>query len=72
MAELKIVDVRTAPSAQPGRVGQVDQFVFYTIDARPAPYMLRLPAESGEAAILEAVKRDAQERLKLIGKTLSV
>ncbi len=72
MPELKIIDVRAAPSAQPGRAGQVDRFVFYTLDARPTPYMVRVPGESGEEAVLEAVKRDAQERLKLIGKTVTL
>ncbi len=71
MPELKIVDVRAAPSSQPDRAGKLDHFVLYRIDGGPVPYMVRVPAESSEQAVLDAVKKDAQDRLKLIGKTLS-
>lgn len=72
MAELKIVDVRQAPSSLPERQGKLDRFVLYRIDGSQIPYVVRVPDELSEAATLEAVKKDAAERLKLIGKTLTL
>lgn len=70
MAEAKIVDVRKVPSTLDGRSGKTDAILFYQTDLGRV-YMVRVPDEGlTEAAALAAVKKDAEERARFIGKSV--
>lgn len=70
MAEAKILDLRKVPSTLDGRAGKTDAIVFYQVDGGRV-YMVRVPEEGlTESAALAAVKKDADERGKFIGKSV--
>lgn len=72
MAEAKILDLRRVPSTLDGRVGKTDAIIFYQVEGGRV-YMVRVPEEGlTESGALAAVKKDAEERAKFIGKSVTL
>lgn len=72
MAEAKILDLRRVPSTLEGRQGKTDVVIFYQVEGGRV-YMVRVPDEGlTEASALQAVKKDAEERARFIGKSIAL
>ncbi len=70
--QAQIIDVRDIPSTQPGRLGKMDVMVTYQVDPLHV-YMVTLHKEEfSEAALQAAMKKDVDEKRKLIGKTFTL
>lgn len=68
MAAFKVLDVRSVPSPDEGRVGKMDQLVTYQLDPFRT-YMVRIPKDViEEADIIEAVKKDLASIERFTGK----
>ena len=60
-----------APVRSDGRAGKTDAIIFYQVEGGRV-YMVRIPDEGlTESSALAAVKKDADERAKFIGKSVS-
>jgi len=70
--EVEIIDKVEMPSVEPGRLGKIDVVVTYQIDPLHR-YRVTIPAEKAtDEAIEEAIRKDAQHRLKWIGRKVKV
>ena len=70
--KFKIFDVRSVPSAEPGRVGKYDKLVMYELDPMRR-YIIRMAEEDFiEEKMIQAVKADMAERAQYTGKEYEI
>jgi hypothetical protein len=72
MADVVIRDTRKVPALDPGRRGKMDRIVTFSTEDN-AVLLVTLPEESySDAALHAAIKKELDERGKLVGKKLTV
>lgn len=70
--EVKILDTRKIPSADPGRVGKSDYVVTYQVDGLRTHYVV-LPQEApSDAQIQSAIKAEEKARAGLVGRSFTI
>jgi len=77
--KFKIVDIVTIPSAEKGRLGKYDAVITYQDEALrtrvvviPYEKIKGKPEEEAFKIIAEAIRRKETERLKYIGKEVTI
>ena len=75
----KIVDMTVIPSAEPGRIGKYDAVITYQDEAMrtrvvvvPYEKIEGKPEEEAFKIIAEAIRRKEAERLKYIGREVTI
>lgn len=72
MAQVKLLEMRRIPSPDPARVGKFDVLVVYELEDR-SQHATLLPEEGlTDQKLAEQIKKEAGERARLIGKTLTI
>ena len=70
--EVRILDTRKIPSADPARVGKSDYVVTYQVDGLRTHYVI-LPQEApSDAQIQSAIKAEEKARGALVGKAFTI
>jgi hypothetical protein len=70
--EVRILDTRKLPSADPARVGKSDYVVTYQVDGLRTHYVI-LPKETPtEAEIQTAIKAEEKTRSAQVGKAFTI
>jgi hypothetical protein len=70
--EVRILDTRKLPSADPARVGKSDYVVTYQVDGLRTHYVL-LPKEAPtEAEIQAAIKAEEKSRAGIVGRAFTI
>jgi len=72
MEEVEILDVREVPSAAPERMGKFDVMITYRFDPMHT-YVTTMPKEDfNEEDLKTLIKKEMAERMKWIGKKLTL
>ena len=70
--KVRIIHMTDMPSGDPGRVGRLDRYVTYQLDAMRT-FILAIPKETfREEDLPRLIKEDLAEKEKLIGKELDL
>jgi hypothetical protein len=72
MAEVTIRDTRRVPSLDPNRRGKFDRLVTFTTEDN-AVLLVTIPDDTfTDASLHAAIKKEIEERGKLVGKKLTI
>lgn len=70
--KVKIIHMTDMPSGDPTRIGQLDRYITYQLDALRT-FILVVPKETyREADLPRLIKADLEEKEKLVGKELEI
>lgn len=70
--KVRIIHITDMPSGDPTRVGMLDRYITYQLDAMRT-YILKVPKETyREADLPSLIKKDLEEKERLVGKELEV
>jgi hypothetical protein len=70
--EITVVDMRKLPAGDPKRIGKYDTAVVYRTETGEQ-YFTTIPAEDfTEAALAAQIKKETEERGKLLGKKITI
>ena len=70
--KVKIIHMTDMPSGDPARIGQLDRYITYQLDALRT-FILVVPKETyREADLPRLIKADLEEKEKLVGKEIEM
>lgn len=70
--EVRILDTRKLPSADPSRVGKSDYVVTYQVDSLRSHYVILPKDTPTEAEIQAAIKAEEKARATVVGRSFTI